>query len=153
MCFNDFKFVGDDVLGVPLAEFKCSLTGVASPSPTAYGVAPLTDKHQFIIPKIRLDRLFSPFSLIFLSFILYITLLCWFCVALTKEDNRVLSLSEKQNRGMGIARGVCKTNAKPTIKTEESVLRKQNSVRLSLFCFFTVIFFACAKSDIFAAQK
>ena len=34
---------------------------------------------------------------------------------------------------MGIALCICKTNAKLAIKTEERVLRKQNSVRLSLF--------------------
>ena len=39
------------------------------------------------------------------------------------------------NKGMGIARYICNTNAKLAIKTEERVIRKQNSVKLSLFCF------------------
>ena len=41
-------------------------------------------------------------------------------------------------RGMGAARCICKTNAKLAIKTEERVLRKQNSVRLSLFLLFSL---------------
>ena len=49
---------------------------------------------------------------------------------------RVLSLSKKLNKGMGLARGICNTNAKPAIKTEERVIRKQNSVKLSLFAFY-----------------
>ena len=51
---------------------------------------------------------------------------------------------------MGIALCICETNAKLAIKTEERVTRLQNSVKLSLFSAFLVIFFAFAKSDIIA---
>ncbi len=49
---------------------------------------------------------------------------------------------------MGITRCICNTNEKPVIKTEERATRKYTSVKLSLFCFMPVIFFALAKSDI-----
>ena len=41
----------------------------------------------------------------------------------------------KKGKGIGIARSLCNPKAKPAIKTEESVMRKQHSVKLSLFCF------------------
>ena len=50
--------------------------------------------------------------------------------------------------GMGIARCICKTNAKLAIKTEERVLRKQDSVRLSLFLLSMSDNIAFADSDI-----
>ena len=61
--------------------------------------------------------------------------------------DRRLSLSKKQNKGMVIAPCICIANARSAIKTEERALRKQNSARLSLFCFFAVIFLL-RKSDI-----
>ena len=48
---------------------------------------------------------------------------------------------------MGIARCVCYTNAKPAIKAEERVTRLQNSVKLSLLCFFSDILFALKARD------
>ena len=50
--------------------------------------------------------------------------------------------------GIGIARCICKTNAKLAIKTEERVLRKQDSVRLSLFLLSMSDNIALADSDI-----
>ena len=44
MCFNNFKFVGDGALDVPLVEFKCSFTGGASTSPTTVFVVNRTAK-------------------------------------------------------------------------------------------------------------
>jgi len=49
---------------------------------------------------------------------------------------------------MGAVRCICKTNAKLAIKTEERVLRKQNSVRLSLFLLSMSDNIALAGSDI-----
>ena len=51
-------------------------------------------------------------------------------------------------RGMGFARCICLTNAKLAIKTEERVIRKYNSVKLSLFCIFMSDILCFAKSDI-----
>ena len=50
-------------------------------------------------------------------------------------QNRCCPYRRIYNRDMGIAQCICLTNAKPAIKTEERVTRKQNSVKLSLFCF------------------
>ena len=62
----------------------------------------------------------------------------------------MLSLAENFNKGMGIARCICLTNAKLAIKTEERVIRKYNSVKLSLFCIFMSDILCFAKSDIIA---
>ena len=48
-------------------------------------------------------------------------------------------------RGMNVARFICNTNAKPAIKTEERVMRKQNSA-YSLFSVFSVIFYSPTNS-------
>ena len=56
--------------------------------------------------------------------------------------------AENFNKGMGIARCICLTNAKLAIKTEERVIRKYNSVKLSLFCIFMSDILCFAKSDI-----